>query len=241
MNIWMTRAKPLAIGSAEALRARGHSVVIEPLLSVTFLKPDIDPQAFDAYIFTSQNAVAAFTKAFASQGLCAYCVGDATAKAAQDIGFTKALSAQGDTDDLCRLIVAHVAPEQNLLWVTSKAPASELDLRLKAKGFKVTKAEAYKTEILRPDLDWAQLNAVILYSPKAALALVDLMATQKQALVNPALSFVCISEAVALALRQGLACPDHACQNLSPRLKIAKRPDEASLLAIIDEMAVKKD
>jgi len=113
---------------ADALRARGFEVVIEPMLEIV----PLDAQAPDlrdvqALLFTSVNGVRALTRLAPRRDLPVFAVGDATAAAARAAGFGSVNSAAGDSSDLARLVRARLKPEAGaLLHVAGSAVAGDL-------------------------------------------------------------------------------------------------------------------
>ena len=77
--------------------------VISPVLELVTLTPKIDFAAFSGLVFTSQNGVTAYRQLGGPRGLPAYCVGDKTARAAQEAGLD-ARSAGGDITALNSLL-----------------------------------------------------------------------------------------------------------------------------------------
>ena len=97
MRVLVTRPEPAASRTAARLRALGHEVVVAPLLVPRAVEWSLPPGDWQALAFTSSSG-----PAFGGEGLCAlthlptYAVGDATAAAARDAGFTAVRSARGD-------------------------------------------------------------------------------------------------------------------------------------------------
>ena len=92
MRVLVTRPEPDATRQAERLAARGHEPVLAPLLAIesaTDTPPELE--GAQALIVTSRNALRALAShpdlATALQ-LPLFAVGEATAKAATDLGFT---------------------------------------------------------------------------------------------------------------------------------------------------------
>ena len=110
-----TRPQDDATRLAQDLRALvpGVAVLTAPVLEIVPCAPSVTTQRYDAVILTSRHAAQAAMEMFPK--LTAYCVGDATAQAAQSIGLM-AVSVAGSADDLiaylaekplCRAIHLH--------------------------------------------------------------------------------------------------------------------------------------
>ena len=96
MRIWITRAQPEAEATAGRIRALRHEPVVAPVLEV---RPSLDAPALEgvgALAFTSRNGVRAFVALTPERDLQVFTVGDATAAAAREAGFTDVASASGD-------------------------------------------------------------------------------------------------------------------------------------------------
>src|SRR5690348_13331331 len=100
----VTRPEADAQALAEALAARGVEPVIEPLLQIGFREgaaPDL--AGAQALLFTSANGARACAAASPRRDLPVLAVGDATARAARELGYVRVESAGGDVEDLARL------------------------------------------------------------------------------------------------------------------------------------------
>ena len=148
MRILVTRPRDDAEGFAEKLRARGHAVLIEPLLDIRHLPGvTVDLDGVQALLFTSANGVRAFAAASPRRDLGVLAVGDATAAAARAVGFNAVQSAGGNVEDLARLAIAVLRPANGALFhAAGSAIAGDLSGRLEAAGFSVRRAVLYRAE-----------------------------------------------------------------------------------------------
>ena len=91
MRLLVTRPEPDAGREAEALAARGHEAVIAPLLVIEFAEDaPLDFAGVQALIVTSRNALRAIAsrrELAEARKLPLFAVGEATARAARDVGF----------------------------------------------------------------------------------------------------------------------------------------------------------
>jgi uroporphyrinogen-III synthase len=236
MRILVTRPRDDAESFAEKLRARGHDVVIEPLIAIRN-EPDakVDLDGVQALLFTSANGVRAFAAASPRRDLGVLAVGDATATAARLAGFAAVESAGGDVEDLAQLAVQRLKPENGaLLHAAGSAIAGDLSGRLEAAGFAVRRAVLYRAEPARELSPGARaalrertVDIVVLFSPRTAKAFVAL-------LHQAGLGDSC-ARAVAIGLSPAVidtlaAIPLRACE-------AAAEPNEAALLAVVDRVA----
>ncbi|HEY5608972.1 MAG TPA: uroporphyrinogen-III synthase, partial [Alphaproteobacteria bacterium] len=232
MRALITRPAEDAQEIADALRARGFEVVIEPMLEIVPLDAPA-PDLFDvqALLFTSANGVRAFTRLATRRDLPVFAVGDATAAAARAAGFTGVHSAGGGTGDLARLVRARLRPDAGaLLHVSGSAVAGDLADALAKDGFHVRREMLYEARpaaALSPalllQLKSRGIDVVLFFSPRTARTFVSLVrGAGLDASLDRAIA-ICLSHAVAAALA---GMPLRA-------LRVAARPELAALLAEI--------
>src|SRR5690554_5761508 len=104
MRIVVTRPRPDAERTAGNLRARGHQVLVAPLMRVEPVEADL-AGTWSGIVITSANAPAAIADNPARRGLLAlpvYAVGRRSAQAAESVGFASVSAADGDAQDLVR-------------------------------------------------------------------------------------------------------------------------------------------
>jgi len=101
--------------------------IIAPAFDYQTKTTEIPP--FEVAIFTSRIGV---LHAPTGQGRVAYCVGGATAQAAQDAGY-QSISANGDVNDLIALILDD-RPMQTLLHVRGETSVGDVTTRLSSAG-----------------------------------------------------------------------------------------------------------
>ena len=97
MRLLVTRPEPDATRSADALRARGHQVLVAPLLQTQAIAENLGGP-FAAVLMTSANAaraIAAHPRATELTRLAALTVGVRSAEAARSAGFIDVVSADG--------------------------------------------------------------------------------------------------------------------------------------------------
>ena len=220
--VWITRARPGALATADRVRAMGLEAIVDPLLSVETLPAQPDLAQVRALAFTSANGVEAFARLSDERGLPVFAVGRATARAAEAQGFASVSSADGDVEDLGRLIAAGASGP--VLWAGASAPAGDLVGLLRAHGVMARGVAVYETIERSPSPETlARLDApltVLFHSPRAARALARLLGDRPR----PDLRALCLSPAVAAPL-SGV---------MEPRsVAFAPRPDESALLELL--------
>ncbi|MCX5477675.1 uroporphyrinogen-III synthase [Kaistia geumhonensis] len=228
MRLLVTRPQPEAERTAAELVRRGHEPVLAPLLVTEFL-PAPAFTAPAALLFTSANgvrAVDAWPGERVSRAIPALCVGARTAAAARVAGFTDVRSADGDGDDLARLVLATLDPAAGpLLHPTVARPARDLAVLLGGGGFTVETVEAYRMSEVEalPDavetaLRSGAIDGVLLYSRRTAETFARLTQGLRPHLA--AMPVYCLSADVAAGAGGG-------------RMLVAAAPNEAALLALV--------
>jgi len=221
--VWITRAPPGALATAERVRSLGFEAIVDPLLTVQALDAPLDLARAQALAFTSANGVWAFAHRSGVRDLPVFTVGRATAKAARAEGFTSVVSADGDVGDLCGLIAT--ADPGAVLWAGAREPARDLVGLLRDRGVAAEGVALYETVERTPsDATLARLAApatALLHSPRAARALAEILRRRPA----PALHLLCLSEAVAAPFRD-LIEPGS--------VTFAPRPDESALLDLLN-------
>jgi uroporphyrinogen-III synthase len=238
MRLLVTRPEPDATRQAMLLAARGHEPVLAPLLAIeTATEMPLELDGAQALIVTSRNALRALAThrdLAASLQLPLFAVGEATAKAAAELGFAKVTSGPGTGEGLSRLIADALDPNAGaLVHLAGETAAFDLKSALQAKGFALRQPVLYRAVAATrlPESALALLNAhkldgVILMSPRTA-AIFAALVVRHEALTQAArLDCYCLSAAVAQAV-----------EPLKARAIVAARPSEEDILALLDSEA----
>ena len=178
-RVIVTRAEPGAGLTAGELAKRGVDPVLAPLFRIEetgAVAPD--PAAFQALMFTSANAVRSFSGSPAWLAKNAFCVGAATAAAAQSAGFVRCPHSNGDSHALLALVRAQLLPaDGRLLQVRGVDVAGDLFVQLGTLGFSTDLLITYRSVAARtlPAAAVAALQdgapcplAVLFHSPRGA-------------------------------------------------------------------------
>ncbi|MDB5600970.1 MAG: uroporphyrinogen synthase [Xanthobacteraceae bacterium] len=230
LTLLVTRPEPDASRTALSLRARGHEVLVAPLLRIETLSAELGAGPWAAVLITSASAAraaAAHPDLARIVGLPLLAVGGRSAEAARAAGFTDVSSADGDAEDLVQL--ARRQPVGRLLYLAGRDRTGDLAGRLAASGHVVDTIEVYRavaeTRLPTPveqALAAGEIDGVLHFSRRTALAFVA--ATDSAMLRGKTLEMhhFCLSAQVAEPLRAvGVT-----------RVKIAPLPDEAALLRL---------
>ncbi|MEJ2433975.1 MAG: uroporphyrinogen-III synthase [Pseudolabrys sp.] len=111
MRVVVTRPEPQSEQTAAALRARGHDVLLGPLMKVEPIVADLSGP-WGGVVITSANALAAIAGDSVRDALLAlplFAVGRRSAAVARAAGFTDVTSAGGDVRDLVQLFENYLA------------------------------------------------------------------------------------------------------------------------------------
>ena len=173
----VTRPREDALGIAQALAARGVQVQLEPLLEIRPRQGVALPLAgVQGILATSANGVRALAANLDRRTLPLWAVGDATARCAVELGFSRVESAGGDVESLAGLVARRVDPRQGaLLHAAGTAVAGDLAGRLAAHGIEVRRVvlyDALAATALSPALiallEAACLDLALFFSPRSA-------------------------------------------------------------------------
>jgi uroporphyrinogen-III synthase len=223
--------RPLADGerTASGLRARGHQVLVAPLMKVEPVAADL-AGGWAGVIITSANALGALAAHPALSKLPAFAVGHRSADAARQAGFTDVSSAGGDVRDLVRLIAErHADASGPLLYLAGEDRAADLIGELSACGIAAEMRTVYRavTAPFPPQLVAAltagEIDAVLHFSKRSAenyLTSAGPAGIAEQALT---VRHLCLSPQIAEPLIKAGAA----------HVAVATRPDEAALIDLV--------
>lgn len=239
MRLLVTRPEPDATALKERLAARGHEVLIEPLLKINLLPvDDIELEGTQALIATSRNAVRALAQGKAldvAQAIPIFAVGPATAAAAQALGFQEVIEGPKDAAALVALIALRAEVNAGpLVYLAGDVQAADLGGELRHLGFHVHEPVVYASAVadkLSPGtvraIESGKLDGVLLLSPRTARTFARLILAHGLTRTASNLTYFCLSPAIARGLD---ALPE-------PRTRAAVRPTSEDLLALIDDAA----
>jgi uroporphyrinogen-III synthase len=229
MRLLITRPEPDNQRTASALRALGHEVMLAPLLHIEAIADaDLGAGPWSAILLTSANgarAIAGHPRRGELMALPILAVGQSSAAAARAAGFSDVSSADGDARDLMRFAATRFAGSRlPLLYLAGEDRAGELS----ADGLSVRTVVIYRAakakefpSAVRAALEQGRLDGVLHFSRRSVENYLDC----GRDLIKQALAPVhyCLSARAAEPLRLAGAS----------RVRVAGRPDEANLLALV--------
>jgi uroporphyrinogen-III synthase len=238
MRLLVTRPEPDAHRQGDVLTARGHDVVLSPLLAIEAMpEVDLGLDGAQALIATSRNALrvlASHPRLAAAIRLPLFAVGETTAREAEGLGFGAVTTAPGTGEMLARLIADTLDPSDGaLVHLAGETVAFDLKSALAAKGFTVKQPVLYRavpapalSEEAISRLTAGDIDGVILMSPRTAAIFADLVRRRGAVTQASRLICYCLSAAVAQAVKP-----------LGATTIVAAEPREEELLALISAEA----
>lgn len=239
MHVLLTRPELEARKMKARLEASGHRVSLAPLLNIVPCLPDeLNFYGVQAIVVTSANAIRALERSPAlatARTLPIFVVGSATAHEAERIGFTDIHAGPGKARTLADLVRERVAPANgSLLYLAGETLAFDLAGTLRAAGFDVTVAVAYRAfafaelppGIVRA-IEAGDIEAVILMSARTSGVFTRLVKQHGLETAAAKLRVICLSPNVAAPIAE-----------LNPeRIEIAGKPTAEEILALANRMA----
>lgn len=240
MSILVTRPHPDNEATAENLRARGHKVLLAPVLKfepVAF--HDESEAGYSAIIVTSANALRAVAPQLRDLGLLElplFAVGKHTEAAAREAGFADVIVAGGDAAALRDKVMQSerdkvLTKTSTLLYLAGADLSRDLAGELSAEGFNVVTHTTYRmvpVKLLPRDVCdgfAAQgIEAVLHYSRRSARAFLDAARDEGVEISALAIPQCCLSDNVAAVLREAGAS----------RVLVAATPDENALFDTLE-------
>ena len=116
----------------------GHKIIHIPTLKISpaKIKP-INPKKYNAFIFTSANAIRSLKLSNVDKNKLCFCVGAITEKIVRQQGYNNTISAGGTVNALKNIIInsEHLNKKNFLAYICGDHITSDLDLELQKKVF----------------------------------------------------------------------------------------------------------
>jgi uroporphyrinogen-III synthase len=238
MRVLVTRPEPDARQEADALRARGYEPVLAPLLDIEFLKGvPLDLDGVQAVVITSRNALRALADHPQREAVAAlplFAVGEATAWAGRQFGFSEVTIGPGTGAGLPPIIRREVHPEKGpLVHIGAEKVAFDLQAALEDDGFELRRFVLYRShpvetlpDAVIADLAGGEISGVLLLSPRTARTFARLAQRHGVVTESKGLICYCLSKAIAEAVAP-----------MGFTVRVPQHPREEDLLALLDSDA----
>ena len=207
MNILITRPLIDAEDLMGKLFSLGHKIIHLPTLRIIPIKIDpIDASKFNAFIFTSANAIRSLEVEKNDKNKLCFCVGSITEKIARQKGFNNTVSAGGTVNALKNLIInsSQINEKSKIAYICGDNISFELDLELKREGISVKKIINYSSEKIT-DLNEENKkiikshppDIIFIYSARSALSFIEIVKNYSLYHLMTGSKVMCISKKVA--------------------------------------------
>jgi len=233
-RVLVTRPEPGASATARTLEEAGFSPLVLPLSETLPLPVDLAamPKDIDAVAVTSANAIRHASNDLIAilAGLPCFAVGRKTAKLARDAGCRKVIEGPGNAGGLADRIVADLPAGSKILYLTGRVRLDGFEGRIAESKLGISVSETYDTrridhtdDAVISALAGGQIDAVLLYSAKAAEAFSDLAVQPRIRSLFEKARYFCLSDRIAASL--------NAAEK--DRISIAAEPTEDALLSLL--------
>ena len=149
MNIFITRPLIDAEDLMGKIFSLGHKIIHIPTLKISSAKAEpVDANQYNAFIFTSANAVRNLKVINQDKSKLCFCVGAITEKIARMSGYNNTVSAGGTVNALKNLIISssQINEKSKIAYFCGDNVSYDLDLELKREGIKTNKIINYISE-----------------------------------------------------------------------------------------------
>ena len=211
MNILITRPLIDAEDLMGKLFSLGHKIIHIPTLQV---KPatnqKCDAKNYDAFIFTSANAIRNLKLLNEDKKKLCFCVGSITEKIVRQKGYSNTISAGGNVNALKNIILnSDFDKKKKIAYFCGDYISTDLDLDLKREGYLIDKVINYSSEKIvdlnnenEKILNNHPPDIIFVYSKRSAESFVELV---KKYTLNGLMTgsrVLCISEKVLNVFKQ---------------------------------------
>ena len=207
MNILITRPLIDAEDLMGKLFSLGHKIIHIPTLKISYTKMEpIDANQYNAFIFTSANAVRNLKVIKQDKSKLCFCVGAITEKIARISGYNNTISAGGTVNALKNLIINsdQINEKSNVAYFCGDNVYYDLDLELKREGIKTNKIINYTSEKIT-DLNEENKkiifshppDIIFVYSTRSARSFIEIVKKYSLYPLMTGSEVMCISKKVA--------------------------------------------
>ena len=211
MNILITRPLIDAEDLMGKLFSLGHKIIHIPTLQVKpVTNQKCDSKNYDAFIFTSANAIRNLKLLNEDKKKLCFCVGSITEKIVRQKGYSNTISAGGNVNALKNIILnSDFDKKKKIAYFCGDYISTDLDLDLKREGYLIDKVINYYSEKIvdlnnenEKILNKHPPDIIFVYSKRSAESFVELV---KKYTLNGLMTgsrVLCISEKVLNVFKQ---------------------------------------
>ena len=211
MNILITRPLIDAEDLMGKLFSLGHKIIHIPTLKVKpVTNQKCDAKNYDAFIFTSANAIRNLKLLNEDKKKLCFCVGSITEKIVRQQGYSNTISAGGNVNALKNIILnSDFDKKKKIAYFCGDYISTDLDLDLKREGYLIDKVINYSSEKIvdlnnenEKILNNHPPDIIFVYSKRSAESFVELV---KKYTLNGLMTgsrVLCISEKVLNVFKQ---------------------------------------
>ena len=212
MNILITRPLIDSEDLMGKLFSLGHKIVHIPTLKISAANvSSVDAKKYDAFIFTSANAIRNLKLNNQDTNKICFCVGSITEKIVRQKGYNNTISAGGTVNALKNIILSsdQIDKKKSIAYFCGDYISSNLDIELKNEGFQVDKIINYTSEKIT-DLN-EENNKIIknhppdiifIYSKRSAESFIEIVKKYSLNGLMTESRVLCISEKVLGVLKK---------------------------------------
>jgi uroporphyrinogen-III synthase len=227
--VLITRPEPGARETAARVAAMGLTPIVAPVLAIRPLPLRLPQGTIAAILLPSGNAIE--TLPVSCCGLPVMAVGAATARRAQQAGFSRAVSADGDASALIALVRARIRTDAGtLLLASGRGQSLALAADLRASGYRVARRVAYAAD---PVIDLPEPARTALRDCPGGTVLLFSAATARHFahLVRRADCLAALTrwEAITIGPPAAMALSDVPFA----RIRVAAKPTQDEMLALL--------
>ena len=212
MNILITRPLIDSEDLMGKLFSLGHKIVHIPTLKISAANvSSVDAKKYDAFIFTSANAIRNLKLNNQDTNKICFCVGSITEKIVRQKGYNNTISAGGTVNALKNIILSsdQIDKKKSIAYFCGDYISSNLDMELQKEGFQVDKIINYTSEKIT-DLN-EENNKIIknhppdiifIYSKRSAESFIEIVKKYSLNGLMTESRVLCISEKVLDVLKK---------------------------------------
>ena len=212
MNILITRPLIDTEDLMGKLFSLGHKIIHVPTLKISSVKlSTFNSEKYNAFIFTSANAIRNLKISNLDKTKLCFCVGAITEKIVRQQGYNNTVSAGGTVNAVKNIIINsnQLDKKKTLAYICGDHITSDLDLELQKEGFRIEKIVNYTSEKIKElNKDTKELindhppDIIFVYSKRSAESFIELA---KKYSLNGLMTdsrVMCISEKVLKIFKQ---------------------------------------